>query len=60
MDSGASSGDVVLKLRVQRKGGGIIYGETGLKFSVIASISETFDWVCCNINEEGGGVSEFR
>ncbi len=29
-------------------------GETGLKISVIATISETFDWVCCNINEEGG------
>ncbi len=41
------------------QGGGMIYveREIGLKVSVITTIREAFNWVCCNINDEGGGVT---
>ncbi len=56
-NSGASSGDVVRKLRVRRTGGGIICRETGLKVSAKTIIRETFHWMCCNLKkEEGGGL----
>ncbi len=36
--------------------GGIITGEAELKVSVIITIRETLNCVCCNLIEERGGV----
>ncbi len=44
------------KLRVLRvRLGYNICRETGLKVRVITTGRETFNWVCCNLNEEGEG-----
>ncbi len=32
-----------------------MYKETGFRVSVISTIRETYNWVCCKLNEEGGG-----
>ncbi len=39
------------------KGEGLIYREIGLKVSVMLTIRETFNWLCCDFDEgqgEGG------
>ncbi len=55
-DSGASSGDV-RKLRVQRARWELnIYGQIlDSRPVLLQQARETFHWVCCNINDEGGG-----
>ncbi len=50
----ARSGEVRKNSLYSGQGRGTTYGETGLWFRVITTIRETFNWVCCNLNEEGG------
>ncbi len=53
--SDASSGEVGRKIVCTwGKVRGITYREIGLKASVVMAIRETFNWMCCYLNEGQG------